>query len=150
MSGVTDDLPAAPPLEVLRLDHVGLSVSNLDQSRAFYAKVFGFTAQEHAFELLAHDIRGVVLVNPQSMARIELFSRAGSQPSPAGHPTESVRRQGLVQFAFGVRDVRAGFERVTSLGATPVLTPRIAPDGRCVIAFVGDPDGNLIELIERA
>lgn len=132
----------------MTLDHVGISVADLERSRTFYEQVLGFSIEEDAFTLALHEIRGVVLADRHG-ARIELFERRGSTPSPPGHPTDSVRRQGLFQFALGVADVRSTFERVTAAGAAAVLTPRVAPDGRCIIAFIGDPDGNLIELIER-
>jgi catechol 2,3-dioxygenase-like lactoylglutathione lyase family enzyme len=34
-------------------------------------------------------------------------------------------------------------------GATPIFEPRIAPDGVSLVAFVGDPDGNLVEFLQR-
>ena len=132
----------------MRLDHVGLSVSSLDRSRKFYAEVLGFSRQEDAFALPAAEIRGLILVNP-SGARVELFERLGSTPSPKGHPTDSARCQGLFQFALRVEDVDAVYAQVTAAGAAPVLTPRVAPDGQCRIAFIADPDGNLVELIQR-
>jgi catechol 2,3-dioxygenase-like lactoylglutathione lyase family enzyme len=39
---------------------------------------------------------------------------------------------------------------VVAAGAKAVLSPRIAPDGRTLFAFIADPDGNLIELLQRS
>jgi predicted enzyme related to lactoylglutathione lyase len=41
------------------------------------------------------------------------------------------------------------FGRVVAAGATAVKEPFVAPDGLSTVAFIGDPDGNLIELIQR-
>lgn len=132
----------------MKLDHVGMSVGNLEKSQRFYGGVLGFTTVENSFQLAAFEIRGVVLVNAEG-ARIELFERRGSAPDAAGHPTDSTLRQGLFQFALSVADLETTFQRVTAAGAAPVMQPRIAPDGRTLIAFIGDPDGNLIELLQR-
>jgi len=138
----------APAPEVLRFDHVGASVADLDRSARFYGDVLGFTTVEHAFTLPGHDIRGVVLINPAGV-RVELFERQGSVPGRAGHPTEGALTRGWFQFGLAVTDLRATYARVVAAGATPVFEPRVAPDGKTLFAFVGDPDGNLVELLQR-
>ena len=89
-----------------------------------------------------------MLVNDQGV-RVELFERKGSRATPPADPTESTLTQGMFQFALSVSDVHSAFARATSLGAASVMSPRIAPDGRTLFAFIGDPDGNLIEFIQR-
>ncbi len=136
------------PVESMRFDHVGLSVANLDASRRFYGDVLGFRTEEHSFALPDHDIQGLILLNAQGV-RIELFHRKGSQPGRVGHPTESALTHGYFQFALAVADINVTFARVVAAGATSVLSPRIAPDGRTLIAFIADPDGNLVEFLQR-
>lgn len=138
----------APPLPLaLALDHAGASVGDLDRAIAFYTEVFGFVVDE-TFAIPGTAVRGAVLVNAGG-ARVELFHREGSAASPPGHPIDSTLRQGWFQLAFRVPDVDSAFDRVVAAGATAVKPPFRAPDGRCRVAFVGDPDGNLIELIQR-
>lgn len=67
-----------------------------------------------------------------------------------GHPTKSTKQQGWFQLAFRVADLKATFDEVVAGGATAVKLPFTAPDGRSQVAFIGDPDGNLIELIQRS
>jgi lactoylglutathione lyase len=131
----------------LTLDHAGMSVADLDRSTSFYIDVFGFAVEER-FAIPNSDVRGAVLIHPHG-ARIELFHRPGSSPRPTGHPTESTREQGWFQTAFRVANVPDVFMRVVAAGATAVKEPFVAPDGRSTVAFIGDPDGNLIELIQR-
>jgi lactoylglutathione lyase len=134
-------------------DHAGLSVSDLERSRAFYGDVLGFTILEDDFEAPGRGVRGLVLRNATGL-RVELFHREGSAPptppaevTPA--PAASVRSQGWFQFAMTVPDLPASFAAVVAAGATPVMTPRTAPDGFTQVGFVGDPDGNLVELLQR-
>ena len=136
------------PVEPMSFDHVGLSVASLDISRRFYGEVLGFRTVEDTFALPAHDIQGLILLNAQGV-RIELFEREGSKPGRMGHPTEGALTQGYFQFALSVTDIHATFARVVRAGAKPVLSPRIAPDGRALFAFIADPDGNLVELLQR-
>lgn len=131
----------------LTLDHAGTSVEDLDRSTSFYVDVFGFSVEER-FVIPNTDVRGAVLLHPGG-ARIELFHRPASRPRPIGHPIESTSEQGWFQTAFRVTDVPDVFGRVVAAGASAVKEPFVAPDGRSTVAFIGDPDGNLIELIQR-
>ena len=139
---MTTDTPVA-----FVLDHAGASVSDLERSIRFYVDAFGFAVEER-FAIPAGPVRGAVLVNGQG-SRLELFHRHDSEPGPPGHPVESTRRQGWFQVAFSVPDVPSAFARLLRAGATSVKEPFVAPDGRSMVAFVGDPDGNLLELIHR-
>ncbi|MEO5640592.1 MAG: VOC family protein [Sphingomicrobium sp.] len=134
-----DDMP---------IDHAGTSVADLDRAEAFFAAAFGFTAVEDRFALPHAELRGVVLRNGAG-ARIELFEKRGSVPARAVDPIAGAGLHGWFQLAFATPDVPAQYDRVVAAGATPVKPPFIAPDGKTTVAFVADPDGNLIELIER-
>lgn len=136
------------PLQAMIFDHVGISVADLDVSRRFYGDVLGFDRVEDEFALPEFNIRGLVLLNPSGV-RIELFERAGSQPNRIGHPAEDTIVQGWFQLALGVNDTKACFERAVALGAKPALSPRIAPDGVATVAFICDPDNNLVEFLQR-
>ncbi len=53
-------------------------------------------------------------------------------------------------FAIGVRNVADTCERIRAAGGTVTREPGPVKGGTTVIAFVQDPDGYKIELIERA
>jgi len=150
MSDIPNETPVAATgsFEPMRFDHVALSVASIAISRRFYADVLGFVIEEDSFALPAHEIDGLILLNAQGV-RIELFQRKGSTPGRVGHPTDSALTHGYFQFALGVADIHATFGRVVAAGAKPVLSPRVAPDGRALFAFIADPDGNLIEFLQR-
>jgi catechol 2,3-dioxygenase-like lactoylglutathione lyase family enzyme len=129
-------------------DHAGVSVADLERSHAFYADVLGFTTVEDQFEFAEHDLRGMVLVNDTG-TRVELFCRKGSVPTGPHHQLDSTRTQGWFQFAMRVPDIEGTFAAVVAGGAQPSLAPTTAPDGVSKVAFVLDPDGNLIEFLQR-
>jgi lactoylglutathione lyase len=130
------------------VDHAGVSVAALAVSEPFYRDVLGFDRVEDRFEFAEHQLKGVVLVNPQG-ARVELFERQGSEPTGPHHQLDSPRRQGWFQFALAVPDIEATFAAVVAAGAVPSLAPTTAPDGVSLVAFVRDPDGNLVEFLQR-
>ncbi len=130
------------------VDHAGVSVASLAVSEPFYREVLGFDRVEDRFEFAEHELKGVVLVNPQG-ARVELFERQGSQPTGPHHQIDSTRRQGWFQFALTVPDIEQTFAAVVAAGAQPSLAPTTAPDGVSLVAFVRDPDGNLVEFLQR-
>ena len=130
------------------IDHAGVSVADLERSERFYRDVLGFTTAEDRFAFPEHDLRGVVLVNAAG-ARVELFERKDSVPTGPHHQIESTRRQGWFQFALAVPDIAETFAAVVAAGAEPSLAPTTAPDGVSLVAFVRDPDGNLVEFLQR-
>ena len=133
----------------LPLDHAGTSVASLAVSEIFYRDVFGFKHVEDRFTLAKFNLRGMVLRNDAG-ARIELFEKQGSVPMRAADPNEGSAFHGWFQVAFASANVAADYARVVKAGATEIKPPFVAPDGKTTVAFVADPDGNLIELIERA
>jgi lactoylglutathione lyase len=132
----------------LRVDHVGLSVSDLDAAGKFYSRAFGFTPQL-AFELSPHPIRGLMLAHP-SGSRLELFEHSGSVPGlqPPG-PIEAHATRGYNHFALAAPDIDGMFATALGAGARPVIEPRPSPEPGVRFAFLADPEGNLVELVEK-
>jgi catechol 2,3-dioxygenase-like lactoylglutathione lyase family enzyme len=130
------------------VDHAGISVADLERSERFWREVLGFDTVEDRFAFPGHDLKGVVLANPQG-ARVELFERKDSVPTGPHHQIESTLRQGWFQFALAVPDIAQTFAAVVAAGAEPSLAPTAAPDGVSLVAFIRDPDGNLVEFLQR-
>jgi glyoxylase I family protein len=61
-----------------------------------------------------------------------------------------VLTEGLGHVAFDVVGVDAAFDRLLALGATPVMPPQPSPEPGVRVAFVADPEGNLVELLDRS
>ncbi|HEX4717544.1 MAG TPA: VOC family protein [Thermoleophilaceae bacterium] len=129
------------------IDHVGLSVGSLDAAAAFYASAFGFE-REFAFEL-PQGIRGLMLLHPLG-SRLELFEHPESAAGLQGAvPLEALGTRGYGHFAWAAPDIRAAYEQALLAGATSVAEPGSSPEPGVLFAFLADPEGNLIELLQR-
>ncbi|HTT35727.1 MAG TPA: VOC family protein [Thermoplasmata archaeon] len=120
------------------LRYVGLRVTDLDRSLAFYTELLGL--RETRRGRTARDGRWIVLEDPRSHQRIEL------NWYPPGSPFRTRYRpgEGLDHLGFRVSDPEATFRRVVAAGAVPALAPD-DPDGVPGVWYVKDPDGNWIE-----
>jgi glyoxylase I family protein len=135
--------------ERARLDHVGLSVRDLAAAEHWYCAAFGYV-RELALRVDAIDLDIVMLVHSGHGDRLELLHRPGSAPGlRAAGPAEAALSETFGHVAFDVPDLDQAFERVVRLGARPVMTPRGSPEPGVRMAFVADPEGNLIELLSR-
>ena len=132
-----------------RLDHVGLNGVDLAAAEAWYVEAFGFTRQL-AVRLDAIELDIVMLIDGSGQ-RLELLSRPGSSPGlRAANPAEAVLTEGFGHMAFDVSGVDATYERLLALGARPVMAPQPSPERNVRMAFVADPEGNLVELLDRS
>jgi lactoylglutathione lyase len=131
----------------LRVDHVGLSVGDLDAASEFYSRAFEFTPQLE-FELAPHPIRGLMMRHDSGM-RLELFERIGSAAGIQGAtPIEALATRGYGHFAFAAPDIDPVFARALDAGASAVVEPGPSPEPGVRFAFLADPEGNLVELVE--
>jgi glyoxylase I family protein len=128
--------------------HVGLTVADLDRARDWYAAALGFELQL-AFELPG-GIRGVMLQTPGG-ARVELFESPGSRAGLLWvDPSDALQVRGFGHVGLEVGDLDGAFAKALSAGAVAVWDPRESPEPGRRMAFVHDPDGNLVELISAA
>ncbi|MGC4108949.1 MAG: VOC family protein [Nocardioides sp.] len=135
-------------------DHVGLSVSDLEAMKDWYAAGLGM-AVEFEFELPNGVMRGAMLHRPGPGGtpgfRLELLRRADSVLGlQATNPFDAAGTRGFGHIAFDVPDVDAAYAALTAIGATDRMSPRPSPEPGVRMAYVADPEGNLIELLDRA
>ena len=125
-----------------RFLHTMLRVGNLDRSIAFYTKLLGMT------ELRRRDVPDgkytlafVGYGDEDSGAVVELTYNYGvdhyEQGTAFGH------------LAIGVPDVKATCDGLRAAGAKITREPGPVKFGNTIIAFVEDPDGYKIELVQR-
>ena len=132
-----------------RLDHVGLTVTDLAAAAAWFCDVFGLV-RELRVRVEALDLSIEMLIHPGHGYRLELLHRPGSAPGrKPGTPGEAALRDGYGHVAFDVTDLDAAYERALACGARPVKPPGPSPEAGVRMAFVADPEGNLIELLHR-
>ena len=92
--------------DVLRWDHVGLNVADLDRASAWYEQVLGLRS-EREFAVPGTGLRGRMLVHSGGY-RLELIERSGSAPGiQASGPGEAALTRGFGHMAFQVADLDA-------------------------------------------
>ncbi|MBS1861117.1 MAG: VOC family protein [Actinobacteria bacterium] len=148
------------------VDHIGVGVSDLDASRAFYGEL-GFT--EAAFEH-SGPLPGLEAVAGRSGVEAEVVMLRNPHEGPLGlagvklvHVTDSPvpplpegmgwGEPGVSEVCVHVRDEEALYRRlVEELGVTSLMEPvadDLPPDGVPVkLSYVADPDGGKVELLE--
>ncbi|MFM2150461.1 MAG: hypothetical protein RLZZ187_2767 [Pseudomonadota bacterium] len=127
-----------------RFLHTMLRVGNLDRSVAFYTQLLGMK------ELRRRDVPdgkytlvflGYGEGNKEGQAEIELTYNYGVETYEIG--------TAFGHLAVGVPDVKAACEAVRAGGGKVTREAGPVKFGTTIIAFVEDPDGYKIELIER-
>ena len=128
----------------MKLLHTMVRVGDLPRSIAFYTNIQGMSVLR-TVDVPAHNYKlafvGYGAGNADGSAEIELTYNYGvaayEQGTAFGH------------FAIGVKNVADTCERIRAAGGTITRPPGPVKGGTTVIAFVQDPDGYKIELIER-
>jgi lactoylglutathione lyase len=130
-------------------DHVGLSVVDLDAAIEWYGRALDLTA-EFRFELADYGFRGAMMLSPTGY-RVELLERRGSRRGlQATDPLDAALTRGFGHICLDVEKVDAAYDELLALGATERMSPRPSPEPGVRMAFVADPEGNLVELLDRA
>jgi lactoylglutathione lyase len=126
----------------MRFLHTMLRVGDLQRSIDFYTRVLGMqllrTSEnpEYKYSLAFVGYEG----NP-AQAEIELTYNWGTDKYEMG--------TAYGHIALGVPDAHAACEKIRAAGGNVTREPGPVKGGTTVIAFVTDPDGYKIELIQR-
>jgi lactoylglutathione lyase len=130
------------------LDHVGLSVGDLDAQLAWYSTAFGWHAAA-PFEVPAIHLRGAFVVSDDGQA-IELLERRGPSADPRPlDPRSALLTRGYGHVCIRVDNTDSWHQRLLKAGATERQAPGPAPEPGVRFSFVTDPEGNLIEILDR-
>jgi glyoxylase I family protein len=135
---VTVTVVVEPLVDVRSLSHLGITVTDLDRSVAFYTGVLGFRV---CFESRGERWSRVGLAVDEVV--LELFSAfpGGSAESPdMMYPGE----YGRPKIALTVADVDAAHAALTASGVAVIGPVCVTPVSKLI--FVLDPDGTLIQL----
>lgn len=131
-----------------RLDHVGVNARDLPALTAWYREAFGLRPV-FDFHLDGPGLTGVVLAHPHGW-RLELLARPGSTPGlRAPDPLTAALTEGYGHFAVTTPELEPVYAALVAHGAGEVMRPRPSPEPGIRMAWVSDPEGNLIELIEK-
>lgn len=140
--------------------HVGLTVSDIERSVAFYRDVLGMSLVRrrphvgHDYIALQTGQAGVVLsaaslkVSPESRQSLELAQYLQG----AGPPAETAtNRSGVSHLCLTVNDLRACHAELKARGVSfksdPVLITA-GPNKGGLVVYLSDPDGYTLELFQ--
>lgn len=130
----------------VEINHVGISVPNLEESVAWYVDKLGF---ELARPLDPDpDAAMNIALLRRGNFNIELFEIEDAAPLPEYRrdPSADLRVHGLAHFAFRVDDARAVLAELESKGVEVVFGPNESE--RSIFFFVADNSGNTFEFIQ--
>ncbi len=148
-------------LEGARIFHVNVNCSDLARSRAYYVDACGLVEGVHtapertqpgtAFALDRARWDAVILVGARGFDGGAVDLLEWQEPLPTGAPPGTLLETGWQRVGMTVADLDAALARVEHCGGTTWRGSDVhhVPRGSDVrIAFVGDPDGTAIELVE--
>lgn len=125
----------------MRLLHTMLRVGDLERSKKFYLDVLGMKLlREHEFVEGEFTLAFVGYGDEKDSTVLELTWNWGQSEYDMG--------DAYGHIAIGVDDVYAACERIREAGGNIVREPGPMKGGTTVIAFVEDPDGYKVELLE--
>ncbi|MFL6601918.1 MAG: VOC family protein [Steroidobacteraceae bacterium] len=139
---------------IISLNHIGISVANLERSIAFYRDGLGMELVfEDVFEGAQYErilglkgATGKVAVLKVGNIQIELFEFLHPPPKP-NDPNRPVCDHGITHFCIEVTDIDGYYKRLNSVGATFHCAPLLFA-GEGTATYGRDPDGNVFELLE--
>jgi len=137
----------------MKFNHVGISVSDIERSIAFYRDMFGMQQLCDVFPFgdervqAIMDIPGVTgrmcMIGKDNL-QLELFEFTGGRAKDANYP---VSDHGYSHFGFEVDDVDATYARLKEAGVR-IHSPVITFDGGIRAIYARDPDGNVFEALQ--
>ncbi len=128
-----------------RILHSMIRVADLDRSLAFYCGLLGMKQLSRVDIAAARfSIVFVSFADDFDSGAIELTYNWDHPANTEGYSHGT----GYGHVAIGVPDVSAECERLRAAGATISVEPKILIAGGPALAFVKDPDGYAIELIQ--
>jgi catechol 2,3-dioxygenase-like lactoylglutathione lyase family enzyme len=125
------------PVNARRLDHINMSVRDLDVSAAFYAALFGLEVKEEGNDGVS---RWCIIGAPD-----RFYLCLGELRCVEGFKPEGVR---INHVGFVVDDIDETVRRIRALGI-PLVGDKTLDWPRSRSAYVTDPDGILIEITNR-
>ena len=132
----------------MRFDHVGINVADLPAMTEWYVAALGMEV-EFEFALEQFEFSGAMLRSSDGY-RVELLHRVGNAGGiQVQRPLDAPLTRGLGHLALTVEDLEGTHRDLLAAGASERMPPSQSPEPGVRIAFVADPEGNLIELVDR-
>ena len=116
-----------------------INVSDLERSTRFYEEIIGLPVQRRIEE---DGFREVVLAADEGGGRLQLAKHDGDD-GPRDHGNA------LWKIYFNVDDAIDTHDRAVAAGHESERAPQVLEKYGVTVAFLRDPDGYLVELLQR-
>jgi catechol 2,3-dioxygenase-like lactoylglutathione lyase family enzyme len=138
----------------MTVNHVGISVSDIERSIAFYRDLFGleqrmeimpFSGEQYEAIMDIPGVTGRICMIGKGDLNLELFE---FDKAKAKDPEYPVSDRGISHFGFEVDDIAATYAKLEEAGVRihcPVIT---FMGGSMKATYCRDPDGNVFEILE--
>lgn len=139
----------------MKMNHVGISVSNIERSIDFYRDMLGMQQLSDVFPFSGPDFedimaldgaQGRMCVLSSGDLQVELFEFS-APASTAKDPNYSVGDRGISHFGIEVADIDSLYRRLQEAGVRIHSPIKTFFSGTRAI-YARDPDGNVFELVE--
>lgn len=127
------------------LQHIAISVANLEESVAWYREMFGFEEISSEYVESCHS---QITTMTNGRFDLELFLHDNSTPLPEirKSPDTDPMEQGIKHFCFATEDLQGLLKELTEKGVKVLVGP-IAM-GIHTACYIQDNSGNPIELMQ--
>jgi len=126
--------------EIIGIGHVAIRVKDVDRTLDFYVRKLGF---EEMFRLERDGKLWIIYLRVTDDQYLEVFPEAAGDRAP---PHEA---NGLNHFCAAVSNLDAALDKITAAGIPIAREKQLGVDGN-LQAWLEDPDGNRIELMQMA
>ena len=138
----------------MKFNHVGISVTDLDRSMAFYREMFGmeplgdpfpFSGPQFSEIMDIPEVQGRMCMIAGGNLWLELFEFSESKPKDPAYP---VSDRGISHFGLTVDDVQATYNKLKAAGVPIHGRLQTFNGGSMRAAYCRDPDGNVFEIMQ--
>jgi len=139
----------------MKLRHIGITVTNMEQSLKLYRDIFNFTVvwdEIEKGEFIDHlsGISGIIVrtvkLKDTDSGMIELLQYLSH---PEKDNIDDITRIGCSHFAITVKNVDVMYNQLRDFGLNFNCKPETSIDGKAKVAFCRDLDNVLIEVVEE-
>ena len=139
----------------MRVRHMGITVSNMEEALEFYQDFFGFAVVRDMHEEGEHidnfsalkDVRvHTVKLRDSEGQMIELLHY---DSHPRFLHKKDIADLGCSHFAVTVGNLDEILANLAQNGYKPHCDPQLSPDGKVKLTFLPGPDNGLIEMVEE-
>tara|TARA_R110000824_G_scaffold307398_1_gene494890 strand:+ start:412 stop:846 length:435 start_codon:yes stop_codon:yes gene_type:complete len=143
---------------VVSIRHVGVVITNIEESLKFYRDILGFkvlkTADESGkcldnfLDVKGTEVKTIKMIDTNNNILELLYFNS----HPESHDSNKTRRLteiGCSHFAITVNDLDSLYSKLVQQKIKFNHSVQTSPDGKVKIAFCRDPDGTFIEMVEE-